>query len=126
MSVDDQDIREFYSRPAAMTSLGEHTPLVKALPGDPGALADVLHGLVIHEHMTGGYGVTLADADRWSVHVRPADRLGDDLAALFDHRAEVTLAPDDNLPELRTLYSDERLRVPATVRNAVRNREEPV
>ena len=32
----------------------------------------MLHGLVIHEHMTGGYGVTLADADRWTVHVRPA------------------------------------------------------
>ena len=38
----------------------------------------------------------------------------------------MTLAPDDNLPELRRLYSDERLRVPATVRNALRDREEPV
>ena len=27
---------------------------------------------MIHEHMTGGYGVTLADADRWTVHLRPA------------------------------------------------------
>src|ERR1700748_1342314 len=68
----DEDIRDFYTRPATMTSVGECAPLVKALPGDPAAVAAGLHGLVIHEHMTGGYGVTLADADRWSVHVRPA------------------------------------------------------
>ena len=62
MSPDDIDPREFYTRPAAMTSVGEQAALVKALPGDPGALAEALHGLVIHEHMTGGYGVTLAEA----------------------------------------------------------------
>jgi hypothetical protein len=295
MSVDDTDTREFYTRPAAMTSLGECAPLVKALPADPAAVAEVLHGLVIHEHMTGGYGVTLADADRWTVHVRPAadllaeivardprpldearppqgrlpgncrhftvlaaallrahgtpararcgfggyfgtgwfedhwvteywdparpgwrlldaqidalqqgwfhppfeltdvprdqflvggeawrrfrageadpatfglsalpeggdwwiagnlmrdgaallniellpwdcwgamprpdDPIGDELAALFDRLAEVTLAPDENAAELRRLYADERLRVPATVRNALRDRQEPV
>jgi hypothetical protein len=295
MSLDEIDTREFYTQPAGMTSLGEHAPLVKALPGDPGALAEVLHGLVIHEHMTGGYGVTLAEADRWTVHVRPAadllaeivardprpldvarspegrlpvncrhftvleaamlrahgtpararcgfggyfgtgwfedhwvceywhsgqrrwrlidaqidgvqqgwfhtefdltdvprdqflvggeawrrfrsgeadpakfglsqlpeagdwwiaanlmrdgaallnvellpwdcwgamptpqDTIGDDLAALFDRLAELTLAPDDNLAGLRQLYEDERLRVPATVRNAARGRQEPL
>lgn len=295
MSPADIDPREFYTQPAIMTSLGEQAALVKALPGDPGALAGALHGLVIHEHMTGGYGVTLADADRWPVHVRPAadllaeivardarpldqarapegrlpgncrhfsvleaallrahgtpararcgfggyfgtgwfedhwvgeywdfgqqrwrlvdaqiddvqqgwfqtgfdltdvprdqflvggeawrryragevdpdkfglsllpeggawwiagnlmrdgaallniellpwdcwgamptpaDAIGEDLAALFDRLAELTLAPDDNVAELRRLYEDERLRVPATVRNAVRGREEPL
>ena len=296
MSHDEIDTREFYTQPATMTSVGDQAPLVKALPADPGVLAEVLHGLVIHEHMTGGYGVTLADADRWTVHVRPAadllaeivardprpldvarspegrlpgncrhftvleaamlrahgtpararcgfggyfgtgwfedhwvceywdsgqqrwrlidaqiddvqqgwfhtefdadrraqgpvpgrrggvapvpqrarptrrssgsascrrpatggspatscatarpcstssccpgtagarcrrrtDPIGDDLAALFDRLAELTLAPDDNLAELRRLYEDERLRVPATVRNAVRGRQEPL
>src|SRR6202451_4750345 len=72
MSVDEQDTRAFYTQPATMTSLGEQAHLVKALLGAPGARAEVLHGLVIHEHMTGGYGVTLAEADRWTVHVRPA------------------------------------------------------
>ena len=34
MSVDDQDTREFYTRPAAMTSLGENAPLrrCRAIP----------------------------------------------------------------------------------------------
>jgi len=31
----------------------------------------------------------------------PEDAIGDDLAALFDHLAKVTLAPDDDLAELR-------------------------
>jgi hypothetical protein len=56
----------------------------------------------------------------------PQDTIGDDLAGLFDRLAELTLAPDGNRAELRRLYEDERLRVPATVRNAVRDREEPV
>jgi hypothetical protein len=293
--ADDQDTREFYARPAPMTSLGRHASLVKDLPDDPGALAAALHGLVIHEHMAGGYGVALSEADRRSVHVRPAgellaqivardprpldaerppearlpgncrhfsvlmaamlrahgtpararcgfggyfgtpmfedhwvceywhygqqrwllydaqidslqhgwfgigfdladvprdqflvageawrrirsgeadpakfglslakeagdwwiaanlmrdgaallnvellpwdcwgampgpdDPIGDDLAGLFDRLAELTLAPDDNLAELRQVYSGERLRVPATVRNAVLGREEPL
>jgi len=45
MSVDEQDSRAFCAHPAAMTSPGELAPLAKALPGDPGALAEVLHGL---------------------------------------------------------------------------------
>jgi hypothetical protein len=295
MSVDQPDILDYYTEPGLMTSVGDAAERVAALPADPAALADVLHGLVIHEHMTGGYGVTLAEEDRWPVHVRPADALlaeivardprpldvarppqgrlpgncrhfsvleaallrahgvpararcgfggyfptdwfedhwvtefwdaaqrrwrlidaqiddvqqgwfhipfdltdvprdqflvggeawrryrageadpdkfglsmlpeggdwwiaanlmrdgaallnleltpwdvwgamprpvdpiGDDLAALFDRLAELTLAPDQHLAELRELYADERLRVPATVRNAVRGRQEPL
>jgi Transglutaminase-like superfamily len=295
MSDDGADTRAFYVRPAAMTSAGPHASLLRALPGDPGALAGVLHGLVIHEHMVGGYGVTLSDADRWPVHVRraadlfgeivardpgpldearppagrmpgncrhftvlaaamlrahgtpararcgfggyfgngwfedhwvteywhserqrwqlidaqideiqlgwfdvdfdltdvprdrflvageawrrvrageadpgkfglsfmkeagdwwiaanlmrdgaallnlellpwdcwgamptPADAIGDDLAGLFDRLAAVTLAPDENLAELRRLYADERLRVPAVVRSAARGGWEPL
>jgi hypothetical protein len=56
----------------------------------------------------------------------PADTIGEDLAGLFDRLAELTLEPDDNHAELRRLYEDERLRVPATVRNAARNRQEPL
>jgi hypothetical protein len=64
MRTGDQDTREFYTRPAAMTSPGRYASLLRDLPGDPAALAAVLHGLVIHEHMAEGYGVTLSQADR--------------------------------------------------------------
>jgi hypothetical protein len=295
MSVIEPGIREFYTQPAATTSAGAHAALIEDLPDDPAAIAAVLHGLVLHEHMGGGYGVTLSEADRRTVHVRrtcdllpeiaardprpfdvarppegrlpgncrhftvlatallrakgvpararcgfggyfgtgwyedhwvceywhaghqrwqlldaqvddvqlgwfpidfdladvprdqflvggeawrrirageddparfglsqmkeagdwwiaanlmrdgaallnlellpwdcwgamptPADPIGDDLAELFDRLAEVTLAPDDHLGDLRLLYDDERLRVPATVRNAVRGGWEPL
>jgi hypothetical protein len=72
VELDDQETRGFYTRPAAMTSLGPHASLAGPLPGDPAALAAVLHGLVIHEHMAKGYGVTLSETDRRPVHVRRA------------------------------------------------------
>jgi hypothetical protein len=70
--------------------------------------------------------IELLPWDCWGAMPRPDDPIGDDLAALFDRLAGVTLAPDENAAELRRLYADERLRVPATVRNAVRDRQEPV
>ena len=98
MSVDEQDTRAFYTRPATMTSVGEQAPLVKALPGDPGALAEVLHGLVIHEHMTGGYGVTLAEADRWTVHVRPAADLLAEIVKRDPRPLDQARSPQGRLP----------------------------
>jgi hypothetical protein len=70
--------------------------------------------------------VELLPWDCWGAMPTPQDTIGDDLAALFDRLAELTLAPDDNLAGLRQLYEDERLRVPATVRNAARGRQEPL
>ena len=56
-----------------------------------------------------------------------ADPLGPDLLALFDDLAGLTADPDASLAELRARWdSDDRLRVPATVRNALRGREEPL
>ena len=47
--------------------------------------------------------------------------------ALFDRLAGLTRDPDAAFAELRAAYgSDARLRVPATVYNAVLNRPEPV
>ena len=47
--------------------------------------------------------------------------------ALFDRLAKLTQAPDASRTELlRLCQTDERLRVPETVRNAVRDREEPL
>jgi hypothetical protein len=58
-----------------MTSPGRHVALLQDLPGDVAGLADVLHGLLIHEHLAEIYGVRLTDDDRASVHVRPAEDL---------------------------------------------------
>jgi transglutaminase superfamily protein len=62
-----------YSSPGPMT--GDHQGLLAALTTDVLALPTVGHGLMVHEHLTGAYGVTFTDEDRQTVHVRPVPRL---------------------------------------------------
>jgi len=64
-----------YLEPAAMTAPGEHAPLLADLPRDIAALAAVSHGVMIHEHLAGAYGVTLTGERRASVHLRPVAAL---------------------------------------------------
>jgi hypothetical protein len=64
--------------------------------------------------------------DLWGAMPGPERPIGDDLAALFDRLAPLTQDPDGTLDGLRELYRDERLRVPATVRNAALGREDPL
>jgi Transglutaminase-like superfamily len=65
----------FYTQPGVMTSAGRYAPLLAELPGDVADLAAAAQGLLIHEFIAAAYGVTLSDADRDSVHVRPAEGL---------------------------------------------------
>jgi hypothetical protein len=74
-----------------MTSAGEYAPFLDRLPHDIPALAKVAQGLVIHEHMAHGYGVTLSEADRASVHVRPASQL---LARILERDGRRSTARD--------------------------------
>jgi hypothetical protein len=64
-----------YTEPAMMTSAGRYAYLFDGLPRDIAGLAAVAQGLLIHEHMVDGYGVTLPDADRASVHDRRVELL---------------------------------------------------
>jgi len=63
--------------------------------------------------------------DVWGAMPRPDQRLDDDQLAFFDRLAALTRAPDESFEEVRGLFEeDERLRVPATVFNAILNRPE--
>jgi hypothetical protein len=65
--------------------------------------------------------------DVWGAQPRPNATLSGTELAWFDGLAAQTREPDESLDELRQLYTtDERLRVPAAVHNALLNREEPV
>jgi hypothetical protein len=64
-----------YARPAVMTTPGRYASLLADLPRDIAGLAAVAQGLLIHEHMAEAYGVTLTEADRASVHIRPVEEL---------------------------------------------------
>ena len=60
-----------YLKPAVMTTPGSYQPLFTDLPRGIAGLAEVGHGLLIHEHIAGAYEVTLTGERRASVHVRP-------------------------------------------------------
>ena len=63
--------------------------------------------------------------DVWGAMPHPDASLKTDDLAFFDHLAALTRQPDEAFEEQRRLYEDDvRLRVPATVFNALRNRPE--
>ena len=65
--------------------------------------------------------------DVWGAMPRPDEPLKDEHLAFFDKIAALTLAPDSSFAELRSLYeSDDRLRVPPVVFNALHNASETV
>jgi hypothetical protein len=64
--------------------------------------------------------------DVWGAMPTPEWTPDDAQLAFFDRLAELTSAPDAAFEELRALYEDYRLRVPAVVFNAMLRREERV
>jgi hypothetical protein len=65
--------------------------------------------------------------DAWGGVPRPDEFLSEDQLSFFDGLAALTHEPDRSFAELRRLYeSDDRLRVPDTVFNALRNRPEKI
>ena len=71
--------------------------------------------------------IELLPWDVWGAMPEPEDTIDDELFALFDHLAELTLDPDVRRGELLALVAgDDRLRVPPTVRNVTLGRDEPI
>ena len=65
--------------------------------------------------------------DVWGAMDINDDALTDEKKALLDRVAALTLAGDDAFADVRAIYeSDDRLRVPPVVFNALRNASEPI
>src|SRR5262245_17571885 len=64
-----------------MTGVGKHAGAVARLLGDFAGIARILHGVLIHEFWGDAYGVTLSDAERETVHLRPAEKILDAVLA---------------------------------------------
>ncbi len=78
-----QHILDFYTQPATMTSAGTCAPMLDGLPHAPAALAKIVQGQLIHEHLAGfAYGVELSPEHRAETHTRSAERM---LARLSAH-----------------------------------------
>ncbi|HUD53361.1 transglutaminase-like domain-containing protein [Parvibaculum sp.] len=72
-------------------------------------------------------GMEMLPWDVWGAMPEPGAHLTEDQHALLDRLAALTREPERSLAELRHLYeTDERLRVPSIVFNAVLNRPETV
>ena len=66
---------DFYRRPATMSAPGGQARLFEGLPRDAGALARIVQGLLIHEHIAPAYGVTLSAAQHDQAHTRSVEDL---------------------------------------------------
>src|SRR5579864_8768628 len=88
----------FYAQPTGFTSPGNHAEALAGLPADPAALAEIAHGLIVHEHMAGMYGFEMPAERRASVHLRPVSRLLDEIFAEDGRPLEVAREPSARLP----------------------------
>jgi len=68
-----------YMKPIAMSDPGRHAALFDGLPGEPGALAKTVQGLLIHQHIAPAYGVTLSRDQKSQSHVRAVEKILDDI-----------------------------------------------
>jgi hypothetical protein len=93
MHTDDRRTLEFYTQPAVMTAAGRYTPLLEALPGDVAGLAAAAQGLLVHEFIAPAYGVTLAEEDRASVHLRRVEAMLEQIAARDGRPLDVAREP---------------------------------
>src|SRR5437016_13334953 len=75
---------DFYRRPATMTSGGEHARMLDAVPRDLAGMTRVVQGLLLHEHWSPAYGVTLPDKRKSEWPIRPASRMLDRLLSVGD------------------------------------------
>ena len=88
---------DYYLRPGKMTSAGRYAPLTEKLPRDIPALAAVVQGLIVHEFMAADYGAPLSEADRASVHIRPAEEILAQIVARDDRPLEIAREPSGRL-----------------------------
>ncbi len=87
-----------YLRPAVMTAPGKYQPLLADLPRGIADLATVAHGLLIHDHHAGAYGVALTQERRASVHARPVAGLLGRMMAEDSRPLTVAREPANRLP----------------------------
>ena len=79
----DEEIRDFYRRPARMTEAIPRDALNR-LPRDKAALATAVQGLLLHEHWAEAYGESLSPERRRESQIRPVAEMLARIAAHDD------------------------------------------
>ncbi|MFG3341147.1 transglutaminase domain-containing protein [Glycomyces sp. NPDC048151] len=69
------EVLAYYTQAGPLTEPGAHRDALLALPKDVPALLAAVQGNLVHQALTHLYGFELAEAQRETAHVRPADRV---------------------------------------------------
>ena len=69
-----------YRSPVARSDAGPQARLFDGLPHDVGGLAQVVQGLLVHEHIAPAYGLTLSPEQHAQAHMRGVERMLDCIA----------------------------------------------
>jgi hypothetical protein len=88
------DTLAYYAQPGPMTGAGRHADASAKLPGDVGALADIIQGLAIHQYMAEAYGFNVPEPRKAESHIRAADRILDQILALDDRPLTAARPPE--------------------------------
>ncbi len=86
-------MRNDYATPGRMTDAAQ----LATLPSDVPALAEIGHGLLLHEHWAAAYGVTFDAGRRTTVHIRPVDRLLERVSAISARPLTVARPPAERV-----------------------------
>src|SRR5690349_19824256 len=84
-----------YRTPIAMSDPGRHADLFDGLPRDAGALAKIVQGLLIHQHIAPAYGVTLSNDQQAQSHVRSVEKILDDIVTRDDRPLSAARATNE-------------------------------
>jgi hypothetical protein len=88
----------YFTAPGVMTAPGRYAPRFEGLPEGIGGLAGVAQGLLVHEHLAEYYGVTLAEGERDTVHLRKVEDLIDAIVARDDRPLDIAREPTSRVP----------------------------
>lgn len=88
---------ERYTKPIAMSDPGLHAALFEILPHDADALARIVQGLLIHQHLAHAYGVSLNRDREAQSHIRPIAKILSDIVTLDPRPLFLARAPDKRL-----------------------------
>jgi hypothetical protein len=86
---------EPFREPVGMSDPASQAALFEALPAEVAALASVIQGLMIHEHIAPSYGVVLAADRREEVHIRPIEARLKHMAARDARPLDVARVPGE-------------------------------
>ena len=86
---------EPWLKPVGLSAPGRHADLLSDLPRGPKALAEIVQGLLMHQHIASTYGVQLDARQQAQAHVRSVEDMLDGIATHDARPLTAGRAPDE-------------------------------